>query len=130
MGPGVAVDARPQQPTAYVAVTAPTGIAVVGAAAWYLELPAVTDLARSGSMLTWTWPAGVTEVQVVWRSGAEPDGPDDPAAQRRKITNTRYELDGGVAAPPGEDLHVAVFSCTRVASTLITSTAARTTLRY
>jgi hypothetical protein len=130
VGPGVAVDARPEQPTAYVAVTAPTGTVVVGASAWYLELPAVTALRRSGSMLTWSWPHGVTEVQLVWRSGAEPDGPEDPASQRRKVTNTRYELDGGAAAPPGEDVHVAVFSCTRVASTLVTSPTARTTLRY
>lgn len=90
----------------------------------------VTDLARSGELLTWTWPHGVTEVLLVWRTDAPPAGPDDPVAQRRKVTNTRYELDGGAAAPAGTDVHLSVFSCTRVDGTLRTARESAAGLRW
>jgi hypothetical protein len=47
-----------------------------------------------------------------------PKAPDDPAATRRKVTNSRYDIDGGLplAAAAG---HAAVFACTRAGGRLL-----------
>ena len=121
MGPGLAVDRRPAAPTRYVALTI-DGAAVAGAAAWYLELPPVTGLRAADGLLQWDWPPGCTEVMVVWRADAPPEGAGDPAAGSRKVTNTRYTIDGGFALPPERPLHVAVFACTRMGGTLAVAT--------
>ena len=121
MGPGLAVDRRPSGPTRYVALTV-DGVAVAGAAAWYLELPLVTALRVAGDRLQWDWPAGRTEVMVVWRADAPPEAASDPAAGSRKVTNTRYTLDGGFALPAERPLHVAVFACTRIGGSLAVAT--------
>jgi hypothetical protein len=121
MGPGLAVDRRPAAPTRYVALTV-DGSAVAGAAAWYLELPPVTDLREADGRLQWEWPPGCTEVMVVWRSDGSPEGAGDPAAESRKVTNTRYTLDGGVALPADRPVHVMVFACTRMGGTLAVAT--------
>jgi hypothetical protein len=113
MGPGLAVDRRPSAPTRYVALTI-DGVAVAGAATWYLDLPPVSGLRAGDGLLRWDWPAGCTEVMVVWRTDAPPESAADPAAGSRKVTNTRYTLDGGFALPPERPLHVAVFTCTRM----------------
>ena len=73
-------------------------------------------------MLQWDWPAGCTEVMVVWRTDAPPEAVGDPAAGSRKVTNTRYKLDGGFALPPERPLHVAVLTCTRMSGTLAVAT--------
>lgn len=59
--------------------------------------PAVTALGAirepSGSvLLTWEWPFGVTEVFVAVGEGATPDLAVPPG---RKVTNSKYDLDGG-----------------------------------
>ena len=46
----------------------------------------------------------------------------DPAAGSRKVTNTRYTLDGGFALPAERPLHVAVFACTRIGGSLAVAT--------
>jgi hypothetical protein len=117
MGAGLAVDRRPTAPTGYVALTI-DGAAVAGAATWYLELPPVTGLRAVDGLLRWDWPAGCTEVMVVWRTDAPPEAVGDPAAGSRKVTNTRYRLDGGFALPSERPLHVAAFTCTRMSGAL------------
>jgi hypothetical protein len=46
----------------------------------------------------------------------------DPAAGSRKVTNTRYKLDGGFVLPPERPLHVAAFTCTRMNAALAVAT--------
>ncbi|SFO46766.1 hypothetical protein SAMN05660359_03651 [Geodermatophilus obscurus] len=119
ISPGLAVDARPSMPvTEYVVLTRSGPAAVAGASAAWVVLPPVTGAARDGDRLRWTWPEGCTEVVVAVRPDAPPEGPDDPAATRRKVTNSRYDIDGGlpVDGAPG---HVAVFACTRAGGRLL-----------
>jgi hypothetical protein len=117
MGPGLAVDPRPADTVAYVAVSGSPGGFVSGAVAWFADLPAITDLQQSGDRLTWTWPDGITEVVLAWQLGSPPVVATD--GEHRKVTNTRYQIDAGAQLPPGDDLHVAVFVCTRVAGDLV-----------
>jgi hypothetical protein len=56
---------------------------------------------------------------VVWRSDQAPRSPSDPVASSRKVTNTRYDLDGGVELPPDRPLYVAVYGCRRDGSRLL-----------
>ena len=58
---------------------------------------------------TWTWPEGTTEVFVAWDRTPPTSATSAPGG--RKITNTRYQIDGGAAldgVPPGA--HIAVFT--------------------
>ncbi|WLP92286.1 hypothetical protein [Gordonia sp. NB41Y] len=79
------------------------------------DLPPITGVTVSGDRLLFTWPAGVTEAVVVIRSDAPPEYPADPRATSTKVTNTRYEIDGGVVLPhsAARQGHVAVASCRR-----------------
>jgi hypothetical protein len=117
-GPGTAVDRRTSGRATYVVLTLDGGTAVAGAAVVVVDVPPVRRLRVEAGRLLWDWPAGLTEVLVVWRADRPPTRPDDPGASRRKVTNTRYEIDGGAAPPPERPLHVAVFACTRDGSTL------------
>jgi serine/threonine protein kinase len=71
--------------------------------------------------LIFDWPLGVTEAMVVVRHDRPPEKPDDPAATAWKITNMRYQLDGGLQLPTSVALpcHVAVASCTRANGALV-----------
>ena len=126
MGPGLAVDAKPQSPTAYVVLSiGPSDqVAVAGASTWYAALPPVSGLRQDGGKLRWEWPTGCTEVAVTWRTDAPPERADDPAATGRKVTNTRYQIDDGFALPAERPLYVAVFTCIRLAGTLVTASEA------
>lgn len=89
-------------------------------------LPAVTDVRVDGNRVIFAWPDGVTEALVVIRADAPPQSPTDPAAWTKKITNTRYDIDGGFAIPgsvarPG---YVAVAACRRDSSGALTVAAA------
>jgi hypothetical protein len=77
------------------------------------SLDPARDLAVVGGMLRWAWPDGCTEMFVVWRPDAPPIAANDPAARTRKVTNARYDVDGGLALPPDRPLHVAIFGCLR-----------------
>jgi hypothetical protein len=85
-------------------------------AATAADLPDITDVVVTGDLLTFTWPPGVTEVMVVIRSDAPPENPQDPAAVSKKVTNTRYEIDGGYRIPgsAARPAHIAVAACQRV----------------
>ncbi|GAB2635899.1 YML083C domain-containing protein [Nocardia goodfellowii] len=77
-------------------------------------IPTVGNLALRDGRLTFEWPAGVTEVMVVSRPDAPPITPTDPQAVSWKVTNTRYEIDGGVPIQPTlTPCHLAVASCRR-----------------
>ncbi len=119
MGPGLAVDERPAASyVGYVVLTTAdppgAGVAFAGAFAAYIDLPPVSGLHVADGRLRWDWPPGCTEVLLAWRSDGPPAHPFDLAAQTRKVTNTRYEIDGGAALPPERPLHLAVFAATRV----------------
>lgn len=78
-------------------------------------IPVVSALRENGGLLQFDWPTGVTEVMVVARPDAPPLTPDDPQARAWKVTNMRYEIDGGVRVPADlpRPCHVAVASCRR-----------------
>jgi serine/threonine protein kinase len=94
---------------------------------------AVSDLVRSqvlslahlavatAGTLVFDWPIGVTEAMVVVRHDRPPEAPGDPAATAWKITNMRYQLDGGLQLPTSVALpcYVAVASCRREGGTLV-----------
>ena len=85
-------------------------------------IPIVENLTvTAAGTLVFDWPAGVTEAMVVVRQDRLPEAPDDPAATAWKITNMRYQLDGGLRLPPSITLpcHVAVASCRRVDGSLV-----------
>ncbi len=69
-------------------------------------------------VLTFQMPPGITEARVLWRHDTMPTGPDDPAAQSAKVTNTSLEIRGGwhLGAPePGLTYHFAVYPLVRSA---------------
>jgi len=64
-------------------------------------------------LVTWEWEPGVTECFVAW--GPAPPAAPEAATGGRKVTNMRYELDGGArleGVPAGA--HLAVFTGSRV----------------
>ena len=64
---------------------------------------------------TWAWPEGTTEVFVAWDRTPPTSATSAPGG--RKITNTRYQIDGGAAldgVPAGA--HIAVFTGSRSAA--------------
>src|SRR5690606_18679671 len=78
-------------------------------------IPAVAGLAEHDGLLVFDWPAGITEVMVVVRADRPPLTHDEPGARAWKVTNMRYQIDGGVAIPAEvpRPCHVAVASCRR-----------------
>ncbi|MGW4767668.1 Ig-like domain repeat protein [Nocardia sp. NPDC004278] len=78
-------------------------------------IPAVSGLAEQAGLLIFTWPVGVTEVMAVVRPDQPPTTPDDPRARSWKVTNMRYEIDGGVRIPSDipRPCHIAIASCRR-----------------
>ncbi|MDR2279679.1 MAG: Ig-like domain repeat protein, partial [Gordonia sp. (in: high G+C Gram-positive bacteria)] len=78
-------------------------------------LPPVGGVAATADRVTFVWPPGVTEVMVVIGGNGPPNAPDDPSSTPRKVTITRYELDGGFVIPAEltRPCHVAVASCRR-----------------
>jgi hypothetical protein len=114
MAPGLAVDGRPSAAvTHYVVLTRSAATAVAGASAAFVAPSPVTGAEIAGGRLRWDWPAGCTEAVVAFGRSEPPSGPADPETVSRRITNARYEIDGGVAVPDGH-LHAAVFTCLRV----------------
>jgi hypothetical protein len=81
--------------------------------------------------LAFEWPLGITEAMVVVRRDRPPATPDDPAATAWKITNMRYQIDGGLLLPASVDLpcHVAVASCRREGGALVVAPAFHPTAR-
>ncbi|GAB2550253.1 Ig-like domain repeat protein [Nocardia heshunensis] len=78
-------------------------------------MPTVRGLTEQRGLLVFEWPTGITEVMVVARPDAPPVDPHDPHARRWKVTNMRYEIEGGVRIPPEipRPCHIAIASCRR-----------------
>ncbi|WP_051027192.1 hypothetical protein [Nocardia higoensis] len=78
-------------------------------------IPVVARLAEHGGLLVFDWPAGITEVMVVVRADRPPLTHDEPGVRAWKVTNMRYQIDGGVTIPAElpRPCHVAVASCRR-----------------
>jgi hypothetical protein len=78
-----------------VPVTVSGALAAIGPAVVIdIPLEPVTELraVRFGPQvrLLWHWPMWAREVLVVWRHGAPPTGPTDPAASRLRTSRTSY----------------------------------------
>jgi hypothetical protein len=46
------------------------------------------------TQLTWEWPQSAAQVVVLWRAGARPEGPGDPAARQQVISRSAYAAQG------------------------------------
>ncbi|MET9325892.1 hypothetical protein [Tsukamurella sp. NPDC003166] len=79
------------------------------------DFPAVTNVALAGGRLTFDWPPEITEVYIAARVAGPPRSPTDPTARSWKVTNTRYQIDGGAALPAdlARPAHLAVAACRR-----------------
>lgn len=79
----------------------------------------VPDLRMVDGRLCWTWPVGCTEMMVTARADLPPAGAQELGSTTRKVTNTRYDIDGGFLLPAVRPLHVALFACVRVRGELV-----------
>ncbi|NNH74994.1 fibronectin type III domain-containing protein [Nocardia uniformis] len=113
-----ATAAAPTSPTPH-APTTPTGSTDNPTPS---GMPTVENLTAQGGLLIFDWPPGITEVMVVARSDSPPVAPDDPDARAWKVTNTRYQIDGGVRIPAdiSTPCHIAIASCRRAPSGTLT----------
>lgn len=72
--------------------------AVAGGTTTFVVIPDVTDLTwlatRDGITLRWLWPPDCKAVRVVRRSGAWPEGPDDPLAVCTPFSRHEYRTAG------------------------------------
>jgi hypothetical protein len=84
----------------------------------------VVDSHLVDGRLRWTWPEGCTEMMVAVRADLPPAGAQELGASTRKITNTRYDIDGGFLLPDVRPLHVALFACVRERGALVVAGAA------
>lgn len=115
----------------YRAVTVNADQAVVGPELTYLAVPKAREVRvvadRGHEVLVgFELPEGVTEAFVAWRRDGEyPHSATEPArdgAGSLRVTNTKLDIDGGVAIPAPEDgrgLFVVVFPAVRVGGELI-----------
>lgn len=112
----------------YLPVTVAGAMAVAGHPFRYLALPGVDNvrvLDGGGAVrVTWSWPAELRTVLVVWRQDRQPEGPDDPAAQRRSLRLGEYRDHGGftIDAPGEAGVFVAVYPAARVDGEMVHGT--------
>ncbi|WP_067827582.1 hypothetical protein [Nocardia inohanensis] len=116
-------------PTSPTSAYAPAGADRSGPAAGHPTdtsepsgMPTIRNLVERAGLLTFEWPTGITEVMVVARPDAPPIDPKDSQARSWKVTNTRYQIDGGVKLPADlpHPCHVAIASCRRDPSGTLT----------
>lgn len=77
-----------------------------------IVIPDIVVRGVADGRLRFDWPVGVTEAMVVVGAERAPSDPADPQARATKVTNTRYEIDGGFVLPAGIR-HVGVAGCRR-----------------
>jgi hypothetical protein len=87
----------------YVPVGVAGEHAVVGTAIGHPGLAAMTGVhvtAGDGHLLVrWDWPAGCTEARVSWQGPATGRRGPNAEAGEAKVTNMKYEIDGGYRLP-------------------------------
>jgi hypothetical protein len=121
--PGRAFDGGAPGPRHYLPVSVDGDVGVAGRTLLHLGVGDITALRAvdwgTAIALTWNWPDGVTEALVVWRRDRPPDGPDDPRAETRKVTNVVYGRDGGIAlgGDGQQPFHITVHAGTNVGGT-------------
>ncbi len=104
----------------YLPVTVAGTMAVAGEAFRCLALPGVTNVRAvdegSAVRVTWAWPEALRAVLVLWRTDRQPEGPEDPAAQRQMFRRSEYKDHGGltVLAEASQSIFVAVYPASRV----------------
>ncbi|MBI5169534.1 MAG: hypothetical protein HZA61_08610 [Candidatus Eisenbacteria bacterium] len=116
-GAGTALDTQPPAGLVYyLAVTIVGDLAVPGAHRRFVAIPDVTNLKGQDLgrylQLQWQWPVDCTQAVVTWRKDRPAVDVDDPSAQRRRVSLSEYELQGGVRieSPADEPHHVVVFA--------------------
>lgn len=79
------------------------------------DFPPIANVALRGDRLVFDWPPDITEAYVTARVGGPPRSPVDATARAWKVTNTRYQIDGGAVLPADlpRPAHVAVAACRR-----------------
>ncbi len=104
----------------YLPVTVAGTMAVAGEAFRCLALPGVTNVrvVDEGSAVraTWSWPETLRAVLVLWRTDRQPEGSEDPAAQRQMFRRSEYKDYGGltIRGEIDQSIFVAVFPAVRV----------------
>ncbi|OAA22006.1 hypothetical protein UG55_10528 [Frankia sp. EI5c] len=88
------------------------------------EVGPAGDLRVVAGRLCWNWPVGCTEMMVTVRADIPPAGAQELGSTTRKVTNTRYDIDGGFMLPDVRPLHVAIFACVRERGELVVAGAA------
>jgi len=65
--------------------------------------------------VTWSWPEKITIARVVWRHDRQPEGPEDPDAERVDYRLGEYRDNGGFTVSMSEhrSLFVTIFPATR-----------------
>ena len=98
LGPVSAVDETPNPEHIYYLPVTVEGIQARVGQVRRLPLQDVEDLKAfvwDGDVrLRWKWPEGCQTVRVVWRVGAKPEGPTDPAAASWEVSRVSYDQDG------------------------------------
>lgn len=101
---------------AFLAVTLLGDQALIGEACEHFALDDASGLAAhdfgSFLQLSWCWPELSTQAMVCWREDRAPVGPDDPLADRRRITLGEYQAQGGfkLEAPGQRPYHFVVYA--------------------
>jgi hypothetical protein len=104
----------------YLPVTFAGTMAVAGEAFRCLALPSVTNVRAvdegSAVRVTWEWPESLRVVLVLWRTDRQPEGPEDPAAERQMFRRSEYKDHGGltITGRAGQSIFIAVYPASRV----------------
>ncbi|HEY2768906.1 MAG TPA: hypothetical protein VGI76_11665 [Solirubrobacteraceae bacterium] len=114
----------------YLPVTVAGTMAVAGEPYQCVALPGVSNVRATDDgvavRLTWSWPETLRAVLVVWRKDRQPEGPEDPAAEKRVFRLSEYKDRGGftIDGRSGESIFVTVYPAARVGNDYHYGTAA------
>jgi hypothetical protein len=104
----------------YLPVTVAGTMAVAGEAFRCLVLPGIRNVHATDEgnaiRVTWEWPESLLAVLVLWRTDRQPEGPEDPAAERQMFRRSEYKDQGGltIAGDAGLPAFIAVYPAARV----------------
>jgi len=109
----------------YLAVSLSGSVAVAGATAAHVALPAIENVQTVANgrraLVTWSWPEGTTLARVVWRHDRQPAGPWDPDAAAADFRHGDYRDHGGFSIDVGEErsLFVGVYPARRIGNEVV-----------